>query len=181
MKRRSSQCEVTEARPTGSLWTAEEDASLRAEYPCYEILQTALPHRSLSALKHRVRVLGIVHGRHVWTNIEVRRLRAAFEDHVPDRELEGLFPGLRLGQIKAKAGHIGATHRKGERTVFGVPALDSIRERARSRGMSYVELDKRARTGKFFQNCSHKPMLKQISRAAATLGGEVIIDWGDQD
>ena len=136
-----------------------------------------LPHRSLAALKHRVRCLGIVHRRHVWTNFEVRRLREAFEKHASDKELEALFPGIRLSQIKAKAGHIRAPHRRAQRAIFEVQALDAIRHRAKARGLSYVELDRLARTGKFFQKSRRQPMLKPIARAAALLGGEVCIEW----
>ncbi|MBY2928916.1 hypothetical protein FIM10_09540 [Sphingomonadales bacterium 56] len=165
----------------GTVWTQEEDACLRKHYPAYDLLRIVLPHRSLASLKHRVRRLGIVRQRHVWTNVEVRRLHSAFANHVPDRDLEHLFPGLRLGQIKAKAGHIKAPHRRGQSTIFGISALDAIRERAKALGMSYVELDRRAQTGKFFQKSSRHPGLKQISRAADLLGGDVAIAWDDAE
>lgn len=108
-------------------------------------------------------------------------MRRAFADLVPDRDLEPLFPGLSLGQIKAKAGHIRAPHRRPASAEFGVPALDMIRQRARSMGMSYVELDRRARTSKFFQKSSRRPVLKQICRAADLLDGEVSILWNDEE
>lgn len=158
-------------------WTAEEDERLRSLYPHYDQLRAALPHRSLAALKHRVRCLGIVIRRHVWTNFEIRRLREAFENHVPDKDLERLFPGLRLSQIKAKAGHIKAPHRRAQRAIFKVQALDAIRHRAKARGLSYVELDRKAKTGKFFQKSRRHPILKPIARAAALLSGEVCIEW----
>lgn len=158
-------------------WTADEDERLRSLYPHYDLLQAALPHRSLSALKHRVRRLGIARSRHVWTNLEVGRLRAAFENHIPDKALESLFPGLRLSQIKAKAGHIRAPHRRAPLAIFEVQALDAIRRRAKALGLSYVALDRQARTGKFFQKSRRQPMLKPIARAAALLQGEVHIEW----
>jgi hypothetical protein len=163
--------------PPAAIWTAHEDERLRTLYPRYDLLRVALPHCSLSALKHRVRRLGIVRRRHIWTNLEIRRLHEAFENNVPDRELEGLFPGLLLSQIKAKAGHIRASHRRSQQVIFGVQALDSIRQRAREQGLSNVELDRRARTGKFFQKSSRRLMLKSIMRAVALLGGEVSITW----
>jgi hypothetical protein len=49
---------------------------------------------------------------------------------VTDRELKTLFPGLRLVQIKSKAGHIRAARRKARPVPFGVSALDAIRARA---------------------------------------------------
>lgn len=133
-------------------WTADEDERLRSLYPRYDLMQSVFPHRSLAALKHRARRLGIVHRRHIWTNLEVRRLRDAFENHVPDKELEALFPGLRLSQIKAKAGHIRAPHRRAQRAIFEVQALDAIRHRAKACGLSFAELDRQARTGNSIRN-----------------------------
>ncbi len=159
-------------------WSLEEDKLLRRFYPCYRRLRAALPHRSLAALKHRVRRLGIVNIRHVWTNKEVRRLHEAYQNRVPDKELESLFPGLTLGQIRAKTWHIRAPHRRG-RVLLGVEALDAIRQRTMMRGISLVELDRQAQTGKFFQKSRRQPMLFQISRAADVLGGEVHIEWSD--
>jgi hypothetical protein len=170
---------AVENRMPAIIWTADEDERLRSLYPRYDQLRAALPHRSLAALKHRACRLGIVRRRHVWTNIEVRRLREAFENHVPDSEFEALFPGLRLSQIKAKARHIRAPHRRAQCVIFGVQALDAIRRRARARGLSYVELDRIARTGKFFQKSRRQAILKQIARAAALLDGEVSIQWYD--
>lgn len=111
MSKSAARLPTIDHSPPTALWTAHEDERLRTLYPRYDLLRMALPHRSLSALKHRVRRLSIVRRRHIWTNLEIRRLHEAFENHVPDRELEALFPGLRLGQIKAKAGHIRASHR----------------------------------------------------------------------
>lgn len=164
-------------RRTTAIWTFEEDEKVQALYPRYDLLRAALPNRSLAALKHRARRLGVAHRRHIWTNLEVRRLREAFENHVPDKELEALFPGIRLSQIKSKAGHIRAPHRRAQRAIFKVQALDAIRHRAKARGLSYVELDRQAKTDKFFQKSCRQPMLKPIARATALLGGEVCIEW----
>lgn len=162
-------------------WTLDEDVLLRTHYPDYGRLQKHLPHRTFSALKHRVRAIGIVNRRHVWTNVEVARLHKAYEAGVPDRELEGLFPGLRLVQIKSKAGHVRAARRKPRPARFDVPALDAIRTRATNMCLSFVELDRRARTGRFFQKSCRRPCLKHIVRAATCLDAEVTIDWGDPD
>ncbi|PKP71032.1 MAG: hypothetical protein CVT83_03270 [Alphaproteobacteria bacterium HGW-Alphaproteobacteria-5] len=172
---------VAQALRGGRPWTPDEDALLRAHYPDYDRLKKHFPHRTLSALKHRVRVIGIVTRRHIWTNVEVARLHKAYEAGVPDRELEGLFPGLRLVQIKSKAGHVRAVRRKPRPAWFGVPALDAIRARAASMRLSFVELDRRAGTGRFFQKSCRHPCLKHIVRAATFLDGKVTIGWVDRD
>lgn len=162
-------------------WTSSEDDQVRADYPSYDLLQKNLPHRSLSALKHRVRVLGIVRRRHVWTNQEVRRIHAAFEANLSGAELLALFPGLTLRQIKSKAGHVKAARRKARLVPFGVPALDAIRTRAQDEDMSLVALDRRAKTGRFFQKSCRKQNLRYIVRAAGVLGGDVEIEWSDEE
>src|SRR3546814_12310565 len=67
-------------------WTEEENDLLRTLYPSYDALLARMPHRSLAALKHRVRVMGIVVRRHVWTNREVRRLFEAYENSATNVE-----------------------------------------------------------------------------------------------
>ncbi|MGQ2933678.1 hypothetical protein [Sphingopyxis sp.] len=158
-------------------WSAAEDGLLRDHYPDYQALREHLPHRTLSALKHRVRAIGIVARRHVWTNIEVARLRKAYADGMTDRELVVLFLGLRLCQIKSKASHIRAERRGPRPAYFGEPALDAIRTRSKAMQLSFVELDRRARTGRFFQKSSRRPSLKPIVRAARFLDAEVGIEW----
>lgn len=157
-------------------WSAEEDDRVRAGYPSYPRLQAQLPHRTLSALKHRARSLGIVRCRHVWTTVEVRRLIAACERNASRSELLVLFPGLRVSQIVSKARHVNAARRRARLVAFNVPVLDAIRSRAASRHLSLTELDRQARTGRFFQKSSRRPVLKHLVRAAALLVGEIRID-----
>jgi len=167
-------------RPAATLlWSAEKDDRIRAEYPSYPRLQAQLPHRTLSALKHRARSLGIVRCRHVWTTVEVRRLIAACERNASRSELLVLFPGLRVSQIVSKARHVSAARRRARLVAFDVPALDTIRSRAASRHLSLTQLDRQARTGRFFQKSSRRPVLKHLARAAALLAGEVRIEWID--
>ena len=158
-------------------WSATEDELLRDIYPDYRDLQKLLSDRTLSAIKHRVRALGIVSRRHVWTNVEVARLRKAYRESVTDKELTILFPGLRLCQIKSKASHIGAERRKTRLALFDDPALDAIRHRSMEMRISFVELDRRARTGRFFQKSCRRPSLKYIVRAARILDAQVRIEW----
>lgn len=178
MKNRKLHRSVSEAMALP--WTPLEDDQVRAGYPSYDLLQKNLPHRSLSALKHRVRALGIVRRRHVWTNQEVRRIHAAFEANLSGVELPALFPGLTLCQIKSKAGHVKAARRKARLVPFAVPALDAIRTRAQDENISLVKLDRRARTRRFFQKSCRKQNLRYIVRAACVLGGDVEIEWSDE-
>src|SRR3546814_19999572 len=92
-------------------WTEEENDLLRTLYPSYDALLARMPHRSLAALKHRVRVLGIVVRRHVWTNREVRRLFEAYENRATHVGMQRLFPALPIVSVASKASTLGAGRR----------------------------------------------------------------------
>lgn len=160
-------------------WTAEEDAEICKGYPCYPLLMQRLPDRTLAALKHRARWLGVVATRHIWTSREVRDLTKIYSDHPSNGELTRLFPHLTLRQITRKAAHLGLQRRAKCLRMLGVPALDAIRQRASSVGLSLVELDRRARTGRYFQKSRRDPILKYIARAAMLLGGDIVITWDE--
>ncbi|CAH0496458.1 SANT/Myb-like DNA-binding domain-containing protein [Novosphingobium sp. CECT 9465] len=166
---------------SASSWTAEEDQLIRALYPDYDRLQRQLKLRTRSALKHRARRIGVTVVRHVWTNIEVASLRALFAQGIADRDLVGKFPHLQLGQIRAKAQHLGLTRPRRAPVLLGVPLLDGIRQRAALAGLSLVELDRRASTGRYFQSCRRNLDLRCIWRAAQILSGEIRVNWQDPD
>ena len=171
---------VTLPRPA-CRWTAEEDQLIRSLYPDYDGLQRRLRHRTRSALKHRARHLEVTADRHVWTNVEVALLRALYAAGVPDRALAEHFPHLRLGQIRAKAQHLRLTRPRRAPILLGVPLLDAVRQHATQAGMSLAELDRRARTGRYFQSCRRNLDLRCIWRAAQLLSGEIRINWDDAD
>src|SRR3546814_16447934 len=118
----------------------------------------------------------------VWSSdLEVRRLFEAYEKRATNVELQRLFPALRLCQIESKASHVGAVRRKAPLVTFDIPALDAIRARSVEMGLLLAELDERAGTRRFFQKSCRRPALKHIVRAATFLGGDVMIEWYDQD
>nr|WP_313040751.1 hypothetical protein [Brevundimonas diminuta] len=159
---------------SGAAWTARADAIVRETYPDYRLMRRRLPHRSLVALKHRAAVLGVVHRRHTWTNTEVRRLTAT---NASNAELELAFPELRLRQIKEKARHLRLPNRKPRLAGFDDPALNAVRRRAIEKGLSLRSLDRSARTGRYFQQSTTRPMLAHLARAAAVLDGELRIQF----
>ena len=161
-------------------WSAGEDATLRKLYPDYRALREHLPQRTIAALKNRIRAIGIARRRHIWTNLEVARLRKAYVDGMRGSDLMALFPGLQLSQIEKKARHIRADRREPSRAYFGEPALDAIRNRSKEMRISLVELDRLARTGRYFQSSSRRAFLKPIVRAARIMDAEVRIEWLDE-
>lgn len=169
------------ARLSQRPWLPVEDDCLRRLYPRYDLLAAQLPHRSLAALKHRARRLGIVCPRHVWTNLEVRRLRQAYAANMADDELSSQFPGCSLAQIKAKARHLGLRRPVKTYRMLGIPLLDAVRARAGDRQMSLVELDRLAGTVAYFQKSRKGPVLQWIAKGAAVLGGRLEIHWPEEE
>ena len=167
------------SRKTGSgrPWTSRADAVVRETYPDYRLMRRRPPHRSLVALKHRAAVLGVVHRRHTWTNTEVRKLIALIAANASNAELEHAFPGLRLRQIKEKARHLHLPNRKPRLAGFDDPALNAVRRRAIEKGLSLRSLDRSARTGRYFQQSTTRPVLAHLARAAAILDGELRIQF----
>jgi hypothetical protein len=168
---------MTQATKSAPLWTKVEDKWVKQLYPDYRQLQLRLPRRSLAAIKHRSARLKVATRRHVWTNIEVKRLYQACADNATADELLNLFPGLSLCQIKSKARHIGAARRKFRPIPIGHPTLSAIREKAFEKGISFVRLDRMAGTGKYFQKSCRKPVLRFMTLGIIALGGEPTINW----
>lgn len=166
-------------RPVGHHLCSDEDQVLREEYPNYSAAKYRLPHRSLAALKNRAGVLGIVIRRHIWTAREVKRLAHLILSDVSDADLAEAFPHLRLSQIKAKIGHLKLPRRPRRLVAFDEPALVAVRRRATEKGLSLRALDKSARTGSYFQRSTRQLQLAHIARAAAFLGGEIVIRWDE--
>jgi hypothetical protein len=102
------------------VWTPSEDDFIRLHYPNYRTLRAAFPHRTMSGIKHRVRRLDVQTKRHVWTNLEVLRLRGLYSRRASNSELLAAFPSLRLDQITSKAGHIGLQRKRRPFKMLGV-------------------------------------------------------------
>lgn len=161
----------------GERWSESADAVVRDTYPNYVVMRRRLPHRSLAALKHRAAALGVVRQRHIWMNVEVERLARLVLAAASNTELAAAFPDLRLRQITEKARHLRLPRRKLRLAKFGDPTLSAVRKRAIDVGMSLRCLDQAARTGRYFQKSTRRLVLAHVARAAAVLGGEILIEW----
>ena len=85
------------------LWTPEEDAILKANYPDQKALRKLLGHRPPKGCRVRANKLGIkTRNIQLWTAAEVSRLRKLYP-HVGTRaELMQHLPNRRWAQITAK-------------------------------------------------------------------------------
>ena len=158
-------------------WGEAEDSIVRASYPDYGLMTGQLPHRSLAALKHRAAILGIVRRRHVWKQTEVRKLTRLAAAGASNAELLFAFPELSLAQISYKIRHLKLPRRGPSLMDFDDVALHEVRRRAAAKNMTLVELDRQARTGRYFQKSTRRLVLGHVARATEVLGGEIRIEW----
>lgn len=161
------------------LWVPSEDEKLRALYPDYRALRRALRRRTYHAIRTRVRGLGIAKKHHVWTGIEVLRLRK----HYPKAsrsELLAVFAGLRWRQIEAKAQGLGLRRARRGLVATGDPFVDMIRNQASKCNMTMLALDELAGTKRGFRSGRRCYGLKRslaLMRAIETLGGKIVVRW----
>jgi hypothetical protein len=163
----------------GRRWRKVEDAVVRKTYPDYGLMRLRLPCRSLAALKRRATILGVVKCRHVWMQTEVRRLSRLVEANTSNADLAPAFPHLRLAQITAKIRHLGLPRRRPQLVDFAEAAIGKVRQRAVEKGLSLRDLDRLARTKRYFQQSTRRLNLEYVARAAVVLGGEIRIEWDD--
>jgi hypothetical protein len=133
----------------------------------------------LAALKRRAATLGVVKCRHIWTQIEVRRLSRLVEANTSNPDLALAFPHLRLAQITAKIRHLRLPRRKPQLVDFAEATISKVRQRAVAKGLSLRNLDRLARTKRYFQQSTRRLNLEYVARAAVVLGGEIRIEWDD--
>lgn len=164
-------------------WTEAEDNVVRLLFPDYKALEQVLRHRTYDAIKCRAAGLGIVPRKHVWTNLEVSRLRKLYST-ASNAELLEAFPGVSIERIKGKAGHIGLRRKPKGFKPTGHPLLDQLRSRCFELNLSMIDLDAMAGTNKFFQKQLWHSGALSYARVAAgvhAIGGTLKVEWGEED
>lgn len=162
-------------------WSAREDRILKDVYPDYRRMQRRLPKRTYSAIRHRVRALGIAKQRHIWTVLEEKRLRKLYAHGAARVEIAAAFPHLRQQQIFSKVSHLGLTRAQGAAYLLDVPEIDSVRQQAAVQGLTLRELDRRAKTGRYFQKSTKRVNWARLAKAVERLGGRIEIRWNPVD
>ena len=162
-------------------WTHEEEETVRTHYPDYGAIGTRLPHRSYSSLRSRAERLGLRPKRHVWTQLEVARLKRVWSQRRPtDETLRATFAGFTLTQILAKAHGLGLVRERRAPKVLGVAVLDAVRQRAHDEGMTMRDLDVVSGTRRYFQQTVRRVVWRHVAAGVEALGGRLIPSW-DED
>jgi hypothetical protein len=162
------------------LWTAKELKTVQRHFPDYAKIQKKLPHRGYSGIKYQARRMGLTTARHMWTGIEVLRLRRHYPT-APKEDLLAAFPGLRWKQIKGKASNIKVRRVRRPLVPTGDDLLDEIRTRATTLGYTMVDVDEISSTKKYFRKArwhgKKNPNHKTAGRAVMALGGRLTAKW----
>ncbi len=112
------------------LWTEAEIKRLHSFYPDYRKACAALPCRSLSAIKIKAFRLRITRSRQVWSESDLKRMKAPYRQGRPIYEILVLLPGKTKKQIWARASYSGWHRPRTSPKIYNFKAYDEIRDRA---------------------------------------------------
>jgi len=163
------------------LWT---DAEIQVLYQSPSNLQVheRLPHRTVKAIEHQRRKLGLSRQLHWWTAAEISKLRRMYP-RCSKEEICATFPHVTWCSIEHAARRHNFRREKPRYKPTGHPAVDQILEKCYSIGWSLVDLDREAKTrGYFAHGCrqGNGPNYKAIGRALNVLQGRISIEWADE-
>lgn len=170
--------------PNGKkLWTDAEIGILVKHQGSYEKMYEKLPNRSRGAIRAKYRSLGLPTRsapRHRWTAFEISKLRKLY----PSAEAEqicSIFPHSTWLAIRNVARYNNLRRRKQPYKITGLPGLDEVRRRCFDIGWSMADLDKAARTRKYFSKAGWavrgKVNHRALGRAIEALDGVVLAQW----
>lgn len=166
--------------PNGhALWTKNEDDVVQELFPDYRAMQRKLRCRSKQALYLRAMKLKLTKSTHLWTAVEVSRLRRRWRD-ATRAELIAEFPRHTWVSIQNKGRSFGIRRRPWQPKLTGHQMLDAIRRRAADLKISLRDLDRTCAGRQYFAKSSRrsqKPRRNVLLRAIAALGGRVEIVW----
>ncbi|WP_028747966.1 hypothetical protein [Rhizobium mesoamericanum] len=161
------------------IWKTEEDDVVRSHYPDYAAIRRALPHRTYFACRNRARTLGIVKERPLYTTRELSIVRRLYPEGSKD-DILSLLPGREWEAVKDFAKRHGIRRKPKPFKATGVVVLDQIRSRCRELNYTMPDLDKVAKTKRYFAKSSwlkghiHH---KAIGRAVRALFGDIKAEW----
>lgn len=172
----------TGCTPRGDpLWQQYEVELLRAHYPDLDLLVRLLPHRTRKAIELAAQRRGLSRKLHVWTGVEVTRLRRLAREGATKAEFLDAFPGLRWKQIASALSKRGIRRRRSPLKVFGEPIFDEVRRLARAHGMFVYELAETTRSGGYFRKRPTRRNWKHLAAGVEMFGGEVFVRWSEPE
>ena len=137
-----------------------------------------LPGRTAKAIAHKLRHLGLVRARRVWTDHEATALRSPYRAGVPIADLLVLFPGKSKRQIWGKAFALGVRRPRRPPKPTGLALVDDVRARAFACRLSMADLDSFVGTRGYFVRPRYLNWTA-LYKAVVLLGGTPELIWRD--
>lgn len=159
------------------LWTETEIKRLRRFYPDYHKASSALPCRSLNAIKSKAFRLRITRSRRVWSEGELKRMKVPYRQGRPMHEILTLLPGKTKKQIWKRACNSGWHRPRTSPKTYNFKPYDEIRARAFTSKLTMQDLACLSATGSYFLRAPSQTDWKKISKAVALLDGQLSVIW----
>ena len=165
-------------------WTPEEDDLVREHFQDRPKLRAMLPHRTGSAINHRVQDLGLNLNKRFF-NVTAKDLTSIRQLAKTCRTYQEIADALGLSRHAVRH-HM---YRRGIRfartapKMTGVVMVDAIRQRAFEMKLSLRDLDRSlGYRQKYFSKAmnAHEVTIGQIAKAVKALRGQLVVVWDDE-
>lgn len=180
-ERNRQRARVSGCNPGGyPLWRDWEDDVCRKHHPDYQTIKKVLKTRSLRAVRTHCQKLGLAIRRHIWTGVEISRLRRLYPAAEWD-VLSSEFPFATKLMISEVSRRHGIYRNKKPYKRTGIAPLDQLRDKCFDIRWNMADLDKASGTKTYFQKMAwignKRPSDRAIGRAIRALDGEIEINW----
>jgi hypothetical protein len=162
------------------LWGNDEIEHLRRTYPDYRKARAVLPDRSLSAIRSKASRLRITRSRRIWSDNDVKRLKAPYRQGRPVYEILALFPGKTKQQIWTRGRRSGWRRPRTPPKAYELKHYDDVRAQAFASKLSMRELACLSVTGSYFLQPPSRNNWRKISKAVEMLDGKLSVVWSDK-
>lgn len=159
------------------LWSRAEIGILCRLYPAYRQTFEALPSRTPSAIKTKAWRLGIARLLRIWSDDELRYLKAEYRKGTPIADLRMMLPGKTARQIWSRASHSGWRRPPRPPKATGLTAFDDVRIRAFAHNMTMRDLADLSATGDYFLRRPSHYDWQKIAKAVDMFEGKMAVIW----
>ena len=163
------------------LWSEDEIQVLRDLAPQYDVIGMQLKGRTYEAIRHKCNALGLSKTLHVWSCVEISKLRRLYPT-APREAILAVFPFSTWSKIKHTARNHGIRREKLPFKRSKHPLMNAILEQCTEIGWSLADLDRECETGRYFRRRTWregKLNYDAVLKAVEILDGTVSVTWNE--
>src|SRR5665213_3473235 len=124
--------------------------------------------------------LQITRSRRIWSDNDVKRLKAPYRQGRPVHEILALFPGKTKKQIWTRGRRSGWRRPRTPPKAYELKYYDDVRAQAFASKLSMRELACLSATGGYFLQPPSRNNWRKISKAVEMLDGKLSVVWSDK-